>query len=72
MSYSFIHQFIHNTVSEENERRVNGTMMEDYDDEDNDLYSDIAEISYEYDEELYEDEEEVEARSAPIPTDPLG
>ena len=47
-------------------------MIDNYDDEDNDLYSDIAEISYEYDEELYEDEEEVEARSAPIPTDPLG
>merc|ERR1712088_720775 len=42
------------TVSEENEGRGNGTMIE------------------KYDEELYEDEEEVEARSVPIPSDPLG
>ena len=36
-----------------------------------DLYSDITEVEYDYDEELYdEDESEVEARA--VPTDPLG
>ena len=44
------------------------------DEEDNDgrdsLYSDIAEVEYDYDEELYEDEEESEPRS--LPTDPIG
>ena len=38
--------------------------------EEEDLYSDIAEVEYEYDEEYYEDDEESEARS--VPTDPLG
>ena len=42
-------------------------------DDDYDLYSDIADIEYDYDEELYEDvdaESDVEARAAP--SDPLG
>ena len=44
---------------------------DDDDDDDHDLYSDIAEVEYEYDEEDYEDaEKESEARS--VPTDPLG
>ena len=42
-------------------------------DDDYDLYSDIADIEYDYDEELYEDvdvESDVEARA--VPSDPLG
>ena len=46
-------------------------MLEETDDDVDDLYSDIAEVEYEYDEEYYEDaDEESEARS--VPTDPLG
>ena len=44
---------------------------EEEEEEGQDLYSDIAEVEYEYDEEYYEDaDEESEARS--VPTDPLG
>ena len=44
---------------------------EEENDADYDLYSDIAAIEYDYDEELYEDvENEVEARA--VPSDPLG
>ena len=43
-------------------------------DEEYSLYSDIAEVEYDYDEELYdetgEEEEENEARN--LPTDPIG
>lgn len=52
----------------------NSTFIDDEDiDEDveNSLYSDIANIEYDYDEEYYEDtEEDNEQRS--IPTDPIG
>ena len=52
----------------------NSTSIDDEDiDEDveNSLYSDIANIEYDYDEEYYEDtEEDNEQRS--IPTDPIG
>ena len=34
------------------------------------LYSDVAELEYDYDEELYDEEEDNEPRS--IPTDPIG
>ena len=49
----------------------NSTMVED--DDDDSLYSDIAQAEYEYDEELYEDtdtDSDDEQRS--LPTDPVG
>ena len=51
----------------------NSTSIDEVDDDDveNSLYSDIANIEYDYDEEYYEDTEEDNEPRA-IPTDPIG
>merc|ERR1712061_874983 len=43
---------------------------EEEEDGEDSLYSDVAELEYDYDEELYDEEEDNEPRS--IPTDPIG
>ena len=48
----------------------NSTAAAEEDDGEYSLYSDVAELEYDYDEELYDEEEDNEPRS--IPTDPIG
>ena len=48
----------------------NSTAAAEEEDGEYSLYSDVAELEYDYDEELYDEEEDNEPRS--IPTDPIG